>query len=95
MIPPKIQYIKAIEHYRLLAIFESGEVKLFSLLPKLNKAPYDELKNIDFFEKVRLEIGGRGVSWNDDIDLSENEIWQNGILLTTLNEIVARAEAVG
>ncbi len=94
MKPPKIQYIKALEHYRLLIIFENGEIRLFSLLPKLHKHPYSLLKEGDLFQKVRLDSGGYGVSWNDDIDISENEIWQNSSLLTTINEIAEKAPQI-
>lgn len=90
MKPPKIQYVRAIEHYRLLLIFENGELRLFSLLAKLNTFPYSELKNNEIFKNVQLDSGGYGISWNDDIDLSENELWQDSILLTTVNELVGK-----
>ncbi len=91
MKPPKIQYIKVLEHYRLLIIFENDEVRLFSVLPKLNQAPYNQLKDNNLFQNIRLDSGGYGISWNDDIDLSENELWQNSALLTTVNEIAEKA----
>lgn len=28
--------------------------------------------------EVKVDAGGYGVSWNDDIDLSCNELWENG-----------------
>jgi hypothetical protein len=28
---------------------------------------------------VRVDAGGYGVSWNDDLDLSEDELWVNGV----------------
>jgi hypothetical protein len=31
-----------------------------------------------FFNAVRVDPGGYGVSWSDDIDLSEYELWTNG-----------------
>jgi len=27
---------------------------------------------------VKVDAGGYGISWNDDIDLSEYELWTNG-----------------
>lgn len=94
MKPPKIQYIKALEHYRLLIIFENGEIRLFSLLSKLHQYPYSLLKEDDLFQNVRLDSGGYGISWNDDIDISENELWQNSSLLTTINEIAEKAPQI-
>jgi hypothetical protein len=31
-----------------------------------------------FFNAVRVDPGGYGISWSDDIDLSEYELWTNG-----------------
>jgi len=30
------------------------------------------------FEQVKVDAGGYGISWNDDIDLSCEELYQNG-----------------
>ena len=35
-----------------------------------------------FFRAVHVDAGGDGISWNDDIDLSEYELWTNGELIT-------------
>ena len=32
-----------------------------------------------FFKSVRIDLGGYSVSWNDDADLSEYELWTNGV----------------
>jgi hypothetical protein len=31
-----------------------------------------------FFKAVRVDPGGYGISWSDDIDISEYELWTNG-----------------
>ena len=37
------------------------------------------LKNIDgLFDQVKVDVGGYGISWNDDLDLSCEELWING-----------------
>ena len=35
------------------------------------------LKNDAFFKTVKTDAGGYGISWNDDVDLSEYELWTN------------------
>ncbi len=30
-------------------------------------------------EQVKVDRGGFGISWNDDIDLSCNGLWENGV----------------
>jgi hypothetical protein len=39
------------------------------------------LKNDAFFKSVKVDAGGYGISWSDEIDLSEHELWTNGIEL--------------
>lgn len=31
---------------------------------------------------VQVDPGGYGISWNDNVDLSENELWINGKEIT-------------
>jgi len=31
------------------------------------------------FRALHVDAGGYGISWNDDIDLSEYELWTNGV----------------
>lgn len=38
---------------------------------------FEELKDKGLFSIVELDVGGYGISWNDSIDLSEYELWQN------------------
>ena len=39
------------------------------------------LKNPSFFKNFRIEAGGYGLVWNEDIDISEYELWKNGVSL--------------
>ena len=41
---------------------------------------YTPLKDIVLFNSVSVDGGGYGASWNDDIHISEYELWTNGIL---------------
>jgi hypothetical protein len=37
------------------------------------------LKHEAFFRAVTVDPGGYGVSWDDETDLSEYELWNNGV----------------
>jgi len=39
---------------------------------------FKELENEELFNKVRVDLGGYGIIWNEEIDLSSEEIWANG-----------------
>jgi hypothetical protein len=40
------------------------------------------LKNPAFFRNFIIDSGGYALVWNEDIDISEYELWQNGITIT-------------
>ncbi len=37
------------------------------------------LRQPAFFKNFKVEHGGYGIVWNEDIDLSEYELWKNGM----------------
>ncbi len=37
------------------------------------------LRQPAFFKNFKIEQGGYGIVWNEDIDLSEYELWKNGM----------------
>ena len=39
---------------------------------------YKALVCEDLFNKLKIEPGGYGISWNEDLDCSEGELYQNG-----------------
>lgn len=77
----KIKNIKAMSDYRLLATFADGKQKLYDVKPLFSKwQAFELLRIVDgLFEQVKVDLGGYGISWNDDIDLSCDEIYENGI----------------
>ena len=77
----KINEVKALPDYYLLVSFVTGEKKKYNVKPLFNK--WEQFKALmmitGLFEQVKVDTGGYGVSWNDDIDLSCNELYFNGI----------------
>lgn len=74
--PPKIKYINADDNYRLLITFDNGIKKIYNFSQKFIDDRYQLLKNLAFFKSVQIEPGGYGLYWNDDLDISENELWE-------------------
>lgn len=75
---PKIIDVKPEDGYMLLVTFETNETKRYDLKPKLVDERFEKLKNMFVFKSVRVDEGGYGISWDDEIDLSEYELWKNG-----------------
>ncbi len=65
--------------FRLLVRFENGVEKTYDCRALLARPEFHLLKVPAFFGAVRVDPGGYGISWNDDLDLSEYELWTNGI----------------
>ena len=75
--PPKIKNIIPNDNFTLLITFDNGIKKIYNFSQKFIDDRYQLLKNLAFFKSVQIEPGGYGLYWNDNIDISENELWQN------------------
>ncbi len=60
--------------------FIDNVIKLYDVKKLMNKwKVFENLKDIELFKKVKVDQGGYGISWNDEIDIACNELWENGI----------------
>lgn len=75
---PRIRQVQTSDDYVLHVTFENGITKLYDIKPRLNDERFKNLRDRGLFESVQVDKGGFGVSWDDDIDLSENELWTEG-----------------
>jgi hypothetical protein len=78
---PKIQYVKPLTNKRLLVLFNNGAQKLYDCHQILHLPGFRWLQDDAFFKTVMVDIGGYGISWNDETDLSEYELWHHGFEL--------------
>ena len=76
---PTIKTAKAIDDHTLLVEFANNEFKKYDIDPLLSKEMFYPLKNQAFFKNVRVDVGGYAVVWNEDIDISEYELWNHGV----------------
>lgn len=77
----KIRNVKPLDDFKLLVTFENNEIKEYDVKPLFDKwVVFKDLISIDgLFKQVKVDTGGYGISWNDEIDLSCNELYYNGI----------------
>ena len=77
----KIKDVKPLNDFRLLVTFENNEIKEYDVKPLFDKwAVFKDLISINgLFKQVKVDVGGYGISWNDEIDISCNELYFNGI----------------
>lgn len=75
---PKIKNVFPKDNFQLLVTFDNNSQKEYDCNQILNRPEFKPLLNKAFFRSVKVDLGGYGISWNDDIDLSEYELWVNG-----------------
>lgn len=70
-----------LENYKLNIFFSNGVSKIYDLSLLFNTIPaFLTLKNNpNLFSAVKVDIGGYGIVWNETLDLSCEELWENGI----------------
>ncbi len=77
---PKVQSVKPLPGKRLRVGFVTGATKIYDCTPLLKDSPFTPLKDEWFFRRVHADRTGYGVVWNDDVDLSEAELWIHGMI---------------
>lgn len=64
----------------LVLTFQNGAVKKYDVAPLVDKwDSFKALQDSALFNVVRVDVGGYGVVWNDELDLSCEELWENGV----------------
>ena len=64
--------------HTLLVRFDNGQERKYDVAPLLTRKMFAPLKNLALFRSVEVEQGGYAITWNNDIDISEYELWRNG-----------------
>ena len=74
----KIQSTTPLSEYSLLVFFENGEKKIYDVGQLFERwEAFKALATTEgLFRQVKVDAGGYGVSWNDDIDLSCDELYR-------------------
>lgn len=76
----RIISVKPMKDSVLLVCFQNGIEKtydmrtLYSIFPQFKVFETD----VELFNQVQVDMGGYGVSWNDDLDLDAEDIWEYG-----------------
>lgn len=81
----KVKCVTGLSDFKLSVQFAEGVTKIYDMEPLVEKLPvFAELKNDpQLFHCVEVDVGGYGIIWNDDLDLSCDELWENGVTVET------------
>ncbi|MSS19481.1 DUF2442 domain-containing protein [Pseudoramibacter porci] len=92
----KIKAVNALSDYKLSVQFAEGVTKIYDVKPLFDKWPaFEALKRSKaLFSQVKVDIGGYGVIWNDALDLSCDELYENGTRVETpFDHLIAFTDA--
>jgi hypothetical protein len=76
---PKIIDVEALDHYKLRLTYETGETRIFDVLPYISGKWYEELHNTRYFKTVHLVSGGKGIEWENGQDIAPHELYDMSI----------------
>lgn len=82
----KIKSVTPLPDYKLNITFAEGVTKIYDVALLFDKIPaFRSLtQTLGMFANVYVDVGGHGIVWNDDLDLSCDELWDNGKQIDTL-----------
>ena len=77
----RIKSVQPLENFVLLAVFQNGVEKKYDIDRLYPVFPqFKAFENVpELFNQVKVDAGGYGVSWNDELDLDAEDIWEDGI----------------
>ena len=76
----KIKRICALADMKLLVEFQNGVTKIYDTKKLLKEYDFFEpLKDPEIFNMASVDYNGSAVIWNADMDVSEWELWTNGV----------------
>lgn len=91
----KVKAVYALPEMKLSVLFANGTTKTYDVAPLLDE--FDAFKLLEdetLFGRVEVGPGGYGVVWNDEIDLSCDELWENGqTVVTPFDGLMSFADA--
>lgn len=80
----KIKNVSPLPEYKLSVQFAEGITKIYDVKPLFQKIPtFKSLEINNDFSGVYVDVGGYGIIWNDELDLSCDELWENGVTVET------------
>ena len=75
----RIEEIIPLKNMILKIKFKNQKIKYYDVKNVLNKIEeFKVLENVAIFNNVKIDIGGYAIVWNDELDISCEELYNNG-----------------
>lgn len=81
----KVKNVTALPDFKLCVQFAEGITKIYGVALLFEKYSFflPLKESPELFSSVIVDQGGYGIVWNDDIDISCDELWANGEMIDT------------
>lgn len=79
MLQPRLLEVKPLPDYKLLLQYDTGEAKLFDVMPYISGSWYGKLKDMDLFNTVR--VCGNTATWAEGQDIAPHELYDASVHL--------------
>ncbi len=74
---PRIIKVETLQNYKLLLEFANGEMKIFDMNEYLDLGVFKELKEVNYFNKVK--VGNGSIYWPHEQDLCPDTLYLDSI----------------
>ncbi len=74
----KVTAAHPMKNYRVLLEFEDGTVRLLDVKPWIDGEWYMQLKNVEYFNRVRPHSLSGAIEWPDGQDIAPEDIMEFG-----------------
>lgn len=77
----RVKSVKVLDDLTLVVVFQNGVEKTYDVRTLYPVFPQFKIFELDrvLFQQVQVDVGGYGISWNDELDLDAEDIWADGI----------------
>ena len=81
----KVKSVNALDNSRLSVQLADGVTTIYDVSQLFEKwSAFRSLKDdLELFKNIQVDVGGYGVIWNDDLDISCDELCANGTIIKT------------
>ena len=70
---PSVVLVEPENDFKLAITFENGERRIFDVTPYLDKGIFSELRNVSYFQKVKVAFGS--IEWPHEQDFSKDTLY--------------------
>lgn len=85
----RIKEVRTLKNFVVSVIFQDGTEKTYDMQRLF--AAYPQFRVFEtmpsLFEQAKVDVGGYGISWNDELDLAAEDIWNYGQSIGMIHEV--------